>query len=141
MNLIEEHNSKYQFFADITGVAMQVHRKYHPGLVESAYEAALKYLLEQKGYKVERQVYLPIYWDDVKLDQTYRMDLVVNDNIILELKAVNFVDKEHRHQLWNYMHLTHMKYGMVINFGSPSLFSEWFERDPVTEEIIKVKLM
>ena len=65
MDLIEEHNKKYQFFSDITGEAMRVHRKYHSGLVESAYEAALKYLLEQKGYAVERQVFLPMYWDDV----------------------------------------------------------------------------
>ena len=85
MNLVQQHNEKYKFFSDITGVAMKVHSKYHSGLMESAYEAALKYLLEQQGYKVERQVNLPIYWDDVKLDQTYRMDLVVNGNIILEL--------------------------------------------------------
>ena len=95
MDLIEEHNKKYIFFREITGVAMKVYNKYRPGLMESAYEAALKYLLEQQGYKVERQVYLPIYWDDVQLDQNYRMDLVVNDNIILELKAVSFADKEH----------------------------------------------
>ena len=141
MNLIDEHNKKYKFFSEITGIAMKVHRKYHPGLLESAYEAAMKYLLELQNYKVERQVYLPIYWDNVLLDQSYRMDLVVNDNIILELKAINYVDKEHRHQLWNYMHLTHMQYGMLINFGTSSLFSEWFERDPKTGEIRKIKLM
>ena len=141
MNLIDEHNKKYKFFSEITGIAMKVHRKYHPGLLESAYEAAMKYLLELQNYKVERQVYLPIYWDNVLLDQTYRMDLVVNDNIILELKAINYVDKDHRHQLWNYMHLTHMQYGMLINFGTSSLFSEWFERDPKTGEIRKIKLM
>lgn len=139
MNLLEEHNKKYKFFSDITGVAMKVHSKYHSGLLESAYEAALKYLLEQKGYKVERQVELSIYWDDVKLDQKYRMDLVVNDNIILELKAVNFVDKEHRKQLFNYMNLTHMPYGMLINYGPKGLFSEWYERYR-DGEIEKIKL-
>ena len=139
MNLIEEHNKKYKFFSDITGVAMKVHSKYHSGLLESAYEAALKYLLELQGYKVERQVELPIYWEDVKLDQKYRMDLVVNDNIILELKAVNFVDKEHRKQLFNYMNLMHVPYGMLINFGPKGLFSEWYERYP-DGEIEKVKL-
>ncbi len=128
MDLLKEHNRKYKFFSDITGVAMQVYNKYRPGLMESAYEAALKYLLEQQGYKVERKVYLPIYWDDVQLDQNYRMDLVVNDNIIFELKAVNFVDKEHRKQLFSYMHLTHMPYGMLINFGPQGLFSEWYKR-------------
>ena len=86
MNLVEEHNRKYQFFADITGVAMKVYNKYRPGLLESAYEAAMKYLLELDGYKVERQVDLPIYWDDVKLDQHYRMDMVIDDNIMSSLK-------------------------------------------------------
>ena len=140
MNLIEEHNKKYQFFSDITGVAMKVHSKYHAGLLESAYEAALKYLLELQGFKVERQVELPIYWDDVKLDQKYRMDLVVNDNIVLELKAVNYVDKEHRKQLFNYMNLTHMPYGMLINFGPNGLFSEWYVRHS-DGDIEKVKLL
>ncbi len=128
MNLLKEYNRKYQFFSDITGMAMKVYNKYRPGLMESAYEAALKYLLEQQGFKVERQVYLPIYWDNVRLDQSYRMDLVVNENIIIELKAVSFADKEHRRQLFNYMNLTHMPYGMLINFGPTGLFSEWYER-------------
>lgn len=140
MNLVQQHNEKYKFFSDITGVAMKVHSKYHSGLMESAYEAALKYLLEQQGYKVERQVNLPIYWDDVKLDQTYRMDLVVNGNIILELKAVNFVDKEHRKQLFNYLNLTHSPYGMLINFGPDGLYSEWYERSS-DGTIDKVKLL
>ena len=141
MDAISEYNKKYEFFREITGEAMKIHRKWHSGLLESAYEAALKYLLEQKGYKVERQKYLPIFWDDVKLDQDYRMDLVVNDNIILELKAVNFVDKEHRRQLLNYMQLTHTEYGMSINCGSDSLFAEWYRRDAFTGEIEKVKLL
>ena len=140
MNLIEAHNRKYQFFADITGVAMKVHSKYHGGLLESAYEAALKYLLEKKDYKVERQVYLPIYWEEVKLDQTYRMDLVMNENIIIELKAVNFIDNGHRKQLYNYMHLTHTLYGMLVNFGPDALYSEWYERDPTTGKIAKIRL-
>ena len=136
-NLLEEHNRKYQFFVDITGEAMLVHRKYKSGLLESAYEAALKYLLEQKGYKVDRQVYLPIFWDEVQLDQTYRMDLVINGEIIVELKAVSYVETAHRKQLWNYMNLTHMPYGMILNFGASSLYSEWYERfaDGKTERI------
>ena len=141
MNLIEEYNKKYEFFKEITGEAMKVHRKYHGGLLESAYEAALKYLLELKGYKVERPVYLPMFWDDVPLDQTYRMDLVVNDNIIVELKAVNFVDKSHRRQLWNYMNITHQPYGMLINFSPEGLYSEWYHRDAISGDIDKIKLL
>jgi len=128
MNLIEEHNKRYEFFREITGEAMLVHRKYKSGLLESAYEAALKYLLEQKEHKVERQVFLPIYWDNVQLDQTYRMDLVVDGQIIVELKAVSHIETAHRKQLWNYMNLTHMPYGMLINFGSDRLYSEWYQR-------------
>ena len=116
MNLLQEHNKKYQFFHDITGVAMKVYNKYRPGLLESAYEAALKYLLEIDGYKVERQV------------------------LLLELKAVNFVDKSHRRQLWNYMNLTHQPYGMLINFGPEGLFSEWYERYD-NGDIEKVRLI
>lgn len=140
MNLIEEHNKKYQFFADITGEAMRVHRKFKPGLVESAYEAALKYLLELRGMKVQRQVYLPIFWDNVPLEQSYRMDLVV-DGIIVELKAVQFVSVEHRMQLQSYMNITHTEYGMLINFGSKKLYSEWYRRDPQTGWIEQVHLM
>lgn len=141
MDLINDHNQRYAFFHDITGEAMKVHRKYKPGLLESAYEAALMYLLELKGYKVERQALLPVYWDDVKLDQTYRMDLVVNDDIIIELKAVQHIDTPHRRQLWNYMNLTHIPYGMLINFGSESLYSEWYHRDEKTGVIDKIKML
>ena len=141
MVLTNDYNKRYAFFHDITGEAMKVHRKYKPGLLESAYEAALMYLLELKGYKVERQALLPIYWDDVKLDQTYRMDLVVNGSVIIELKAVQHVDTPHRRQLWNYMNLTHLPYGMLINFGSESLYSEWYHRDEKTGVIDKIKLL
>ena len=128
MDLIKKHNEKYAFFKDITGEAMRVHAKFKPGLIESAYEAALKYLLELRGIKVERQVYLPMYWDDVPLDQSYRMDLVINSNVICELKAVSHTTDEHIRQLWNYMNLTHCQYGMLINFGSKHLYSAWYER-------------
>jgi GxxExxY protein len=127
MDLICKHNEKYQFFKVIAGEAMRVHAKYKPGLLESAYEAALKYLLEQRGMKCERQVYLPIYWDNVKLDQSYRMDLVANGNVILELKAVSHTTDEHVQQLFNYMRLTQQPYGMLINFGSQHLYSAWYE--------------
>lgn len=153
MDAISEYNKRYEFFREITGEAMRVHRKYHGGLLESAYEAALKYVLEQKGYKVERQVFLPIFWDDVQLDQTYRMDLVINDrsateetlgsskNIIVELKAIKHVDTEHRRQLWNYMNITHQPYGMLINFSPDGLYSEWYHRDAISGDIDKIKLL
>lgn len=139
MDLIKEHNKKYQFFVTITGVAMKVYNNYHSGMLESAYEAAMKYLLELDGYKVDRQVALPIYWENVKLDQTYRMDLVINDNIIVELKAIQFVGDEQRKQLKNYLNITHCPYGMLINFSPECIYSEWYERYP-DGKIERVKL-
>ena len=141
MDLIAEYNKKYEFFREIAGVAMKVHSKYRYGLLESAYEAALKYLLEQKGHKVERQVYLPIYWDDVQLDQTYGMDLVIDGNIIVELKAIAHIDTPHRRQLWNYMNLTNLPFGMLINFSHEGLYSERYHHDSKTGIIDKVKLL
>lgn len=141
MDLIKEHNKRYEFFHKITGIAMMVHNKYHYGLLESAYEAAFKYLLEKNGYSVERQAVLPIYWDDVQLDQSYRMDLVIDGNIIVELKTIAHIDTPHRHQLWNYMNLTHLPLGMLINFSPKGLYSEWYHRDIKTGVIDKIKLI
>ena len=128
------------FLRDIIGESMKVHAKYKPGLLESAYEAALTYLLEQKGYTVARQVFLPIYWDDVQLNQSYRLDMVVNGQVIIELKAVSYVETPHRRQLWSYMNLTHTAYGMLINFGGDHLYTECYYRDPKTGYIQKIGL-
>ena len=141
MDLIQEHNKRYSFFREITETAMKVFNKYRYGLLESAYEAALKYLLQQQGYTVEQQVYLPIYWDDVKLDQSYRMDLVINGNIIVELKAIAHIDTPQRRQLWNYLNITHIPYGMIINFSPDGLYSEWYHRNETTNAIDKIKLL
>jgi GxxExxY protein len=140
MDLIHEYNARLEPLRVITGVAMQVHAKFRSGLLESAYEAAMEYLLKKDGHTVERQKMLPIFWDDVKLEQDYRMDLVI-DGIICELKSVSHTNDAHVRQLWNYMHLTHTEYGMLINFGSERLYSAWYRRDPQTCEIEKVKLM
>ena len=82
-----------------------------------------------------------MYWDDVKLDQSYRLDLVVNHNIIIELKATNGTGSEHRRQLLNYMNLTHLPFGMILNFGMKHLYFEWYVRDEETGEIEKVERM
>nr|ACM91068.1 hypothetical protein VspiD_12515 [uncultured bacterium 34R1] len=133
------HVNQYEFFYEIAGVAMKVHAKYRYGLLEAAYEAALKYLLEQSGHKVERQVLVPIYWDDVQLDQSYCLDLLIDGNIIVELKAIAHIDSPHRRQLWNYMNLTHIPYGMLINFSPDGLYSEWYVRNNETGRIDKIK--
>ena len=139
MDLIAEYNKQLERQKHITGVAMKVFNKYHGGLLESAYECAMKYLLEKDDYKVEEQKELPMYWDDVKLDKTYRMDLVVDDDIIIELKAIKFITDEHRKQLRNYMNLTHNTSGMLINLSEDRVYSEWYKRSE--GKIERVKLM
>ena len=141
MDLIKEYNKQYDFFREITGEAMRVHSKFRGGLLESAYEAALKYLLEQRGYMVTRQEFVPIYWDNVRLDQDYRLYLLVNGNIILELKAIKHIDTVHRRQLWSYMRITHLPYGMLINFSPNGLYSEWYHYHEDTDIIDRIKLM
>jgi GxxExxY protein len=139
--LLDEQNLKYPILHKITGAAMEVHREYKPGLLESAYEAALKYVLEQEGLKVDKQVYLPIYWKGVQLDQNYRVDLLVNNEVIIELKAVSFVSGDHRRQLINYMRLMKLPFGMIMNFGANSLYSEWYELNRLTDHIQKIRTM
>ena len=141
MDAITEYNKRYEFFKDIAGEAMKVHRKWRGGLLESAYEAALKYLLEQKGYTVERQVFVPMYWDNVRLDQDYRLDLLINGDIILELKAIKHIDTPHRQQLWSYLRITRKPYGMLINFSPEGLYSELYHYVDATGEIDRIKLL
>ena len=139
MDLISEHNKLLERQKRITGIAMKVYNKYHGGLLESAYECAIKFLLEQDGHKVEEQKELPMYWENVKLDKTYRMDLVIDDDIIVELKAIKYVTEEHRKQLRNYMNLTHIQWGMLINFSPNRVYSEWYKRED--DKIERVSLM
>lgn len=116
----------------ITGCAFSVLNEMHYGLLESAYEAALKWELEQKGFMVKRQVYVPLFYKGVELDQDYRIDLLVDDKIILELKTVPLLLPEHRAQLMNYMRITHKPYGMLINFGPEGIRAERYKLDETT---------
>ena len=139
MDAIQEYNAALEPMRVITGVVMKVHAEYKCGLLESAYEAALEYLLKQEGHLVERQKLLPIYWKGVQLEQTYRMDLVI-DGVICELKAVKHTTEDHARQLFNYMRLTQTMYGMIINFGAERLYTAWYKLYP-DGSIEKVKLM
>jgi GxxExxY protein len=138
MDIVAEFNKQLERQKHITGVAMKVFNKYRGGLLESAYEAAMKYLLQQDGYKVEEQKELPMYWENIRLDKTYRMDLVVDDDIIVELKAIKFITEEHRKQLRNYMSLTNIQWGMLINFSPDRVYSEWYKMHDGKIERVKL---
>jgi len=101
----------------IIGAAIEVHRQLGPGLLESAYEACLAYELEQLGLRVERQKALPIVYKDLMLEQGYRMDLLVNSQIVLEIKAVEELTDIHQAQLLSYLKFSGCPLGYLLNFN------------------------
>lgn len=105
----------------IIGAAIEVHRHLGPGLLESAYESCLVFELKQLGLKIEEQKPLPVIYKDVELDCGYRLDLVVEDKIIIEIKAVEKLLPIHEAQLLSYLRLAHKKVGLLINFHVPVL--------------------
>ena len=105
----------------IIGAAMEVHRVVGPGLLESSYEACLCRELELQGLRFARQVPLPVRYKDIDLDCGYRMDLVVEDSVIVEVKAVEGILPIHEAQLLTYLRLTGRRVGLLINFNVPVL--------------------
>jgi GxxExxY protein len=101
----------------IIGAAIDVHRALGPGLLESAYEACLVYELRLRELKVEQQKPLPIFYKDVMLDCGYRLDLVVEDQVIVEIKSVGELAPIHEAQLLSYLKLSDYKIGLLINFN------------------------
>ncbi|HTQ38651.1 MAG TPA: GxxExxY protein [Pirellulales bacterium] len=100
----------------IIDAAMKVHSRLGPGLLESAYEACLRFELSRRGLKVESQVPLPIEYDGITIEVGYRLDLVVEKQVIVELKAVEELHPIHQAQLLSYLKLSDMKVGLLINF-------------------------
>lgn len=105
----------------IIGCAMKVHTELGPGLLESAYEECLFYELTRSGLKVKKQLILPVVYYDVELDAGYRVDLMVEDKVIIELKAIEEFKDIHLAQLITYLKLSECKLGLLINFNVRSL--------------------
>ena len=105
----------------IIGAAIEVHRQMGPGLMESVYEECLCYELNQLGLQFRRQLQLPILYKGIKLDCGYKMDLVVEDLIVLELKTVDRLIPVHSAQLLTYLKLSGKKVGLLLNFNEPVL--------------------
>lgn len=101
----------------IIAAAMKVHSQLGPGLLESAYEACLEYELKKQRLNVERQKLLPVVYDEVKLDCGYRIDLLVQNQVVLELKAVDQVAPIHEAQLLSYLKMSGCQVGLLINFN------------------------
>ena len=105
----------------IIGAAIEVHRNLGPGLLESAYEECLCHELHLRGLDCKRQVPLPLLYKGLKLDCGYKIDLIVQDEVLLELKAVERLLPIHEAQLLTYLKLTGKRVGLLINFNVPLL--------------------
>ena len=101
----------------IVDAAFQIHKKLGPGLLESVYEIVLAYELKKRGLNVKRQVPVAIGYDDIKFDEGFRADLIVEEKVIVELKSVEKVVPVHKKQLLTYLRLADKRLGLLINFG------------------------
>ncbi len=102
---------------DVIGIAIQVHSALGPGLLESAYSECLAYKLSKSGFKVEREKPLPLVYEEVKLDCGYRMDIVVENKIVIEVKSVESLNDIHMAQILTYLKLGNYKLGLLMNFN------------------------
>lgn len=105
----------------VIGAAIAVHRELGPGLLESAYEACLVYELRHQGVRVAQQVPQPVFYKGLQLECGYRLDLLVDDRVIVELKAVETLLPIHQAQLLTYLKLRKLRLGLLINFNVPIL--------------------
>jgi len=101
----------------IIGCAIQVHKALGPGLLESAYLECLFYELQLAGLKVEKQKPLPLIYKEIKLDAGYRLDLLVEDKVVIELKSVDAINDIHIAQVLTYLKLSGCKLGLLMNFN------------------------
>jgi GxxExxY protein len=104
---------------EIIGAAIEVHRELGPGLLESAYEECICYELSARGISFRRQVALPVSFKAVRLDCGYRLDLLVEESVIVELKCVEELNDLHKAQLLTYLKLSQLKVGLLLNFNVP----------------------
>ena len=110
-----------QLSYEITGFAIEVHKNLGPGLLESIYETCLKYELERNGYNVKQQVIANVVYDGLLIETNLKLDLLVNDLIIVELKTVNELKPVHQAQLLTYMKLLEKPQGILINFYTDNI--------------------
>jgi GxxExxY protein len=101
----------------VVDICYKIRTKLGPGLLESVYEAILYYELNKLGLKVQKQKPLPVYWEEIVLEVGFRVDLIVEDKVILEIKSVAEIANVHPKQVLTYLKITNMKLGLLINFN------------------------
>ena len=131
--MLKEYEKQVKPIRDIKGCAFNAYNWFRENVDELVYEVGLKIELERLGYKVRRQEEFEVYYKGEPTGMFRRMDLIVETstmgNIILELKAVNYIEDKHRKQLWSYQRLLNNEYGMIINFGPKDVYTEIWEYD------------
>lgn len=110
--------SENEISSKIIGAAIEVHRQLGPGLLESSYEKCLAFELKELGLEVQTQVAVPVVYKGIKLEVGYRLDIVVENKVIVETKTVSELLEIHKAQLLTYLKLTGLKLGLLINFNS-----------------------
>lgn len=112
-----QHRTANEVSQDIIGAALRVHSELGPGLLESTYEPCLAFELRESGHQVETQVALPVIYHGVHLEVGYRVDMVVDSIVVVEIKAVDAVAPIHEAQLMSYIKLSGKSLGLLINFN------------------------
>jgi GxxExxY protein len=105
----------------IIGVALEIHKTLGPGLLESVYETAMSHDLVDAGFDVKRQTALPFLYKDIKMEAGFRMDILVNDRVIIEIKSIDALAPLHFAQTLTYLKLSNLKLALLINFNVKSL--------------------
>jgi GxxExxY protein len=100
----------------IRGIVFEIHKKLGPGLFESVYEEIMYHEIQKAGMKVEKQVPLPVIWDNLRLDRGYRIDLLIENKVIIEIKSIENIAPVHYKQLATYVKLSGLKLGLLVNF-------------------------
>lgn len=112
---------------EVVDAAYKIHRRLGPGLLESAYQAILKYELEKRGFQIEAEKAIPVIYDGVNLGDGFRADLIVENKVIVELKSVENIHPVHKKQLYTYLVVADKRLGLLINFGA-SLIKDGISR-------------
>jgi GxxExxY protein len=108
-----------QLTSEIISSAIEVHRHLGPGLLESTYEECMAFELQERNLETKRQIDIPVLYKGARLEQNYRIDLLVNNKVIIELKSVNKLEPVHDAQLLTYLKLANKRYGLLLNFNVP----------------------
>jgi GxxExxY protein len=103
----------------VVDIAYKIHIRLGPGLLESVYEAIMLYELRKRGLQADKQVGVPVVWEEVNLDIGFRADIILEGKVILELKSCDAIEPVHKKQLLTYLRLTDCRLGLLINFNVP----------------------